>query len=63
MELEDMMEAENIESLELDKRTNTLTIKESDTKHEIGLTMDLIREFEREAEDDSSDVFTVIEDE
>lgn len=63
MELEDMMEAENIESLELDKRTNTLTIKEEDVKHEIGLTMDLIREFQRKAEEDSNDIFKVVEDE
>lgn len=63
MELEDMMDAENIESLELDKRTNTLSIKEEDVKREIGLTMDLILEFERRAENDSSDVFKVVEDE
>lgn len=63
MELEDMMEAENIESLELDKRTNTLTIKEEGVEREVGLTLDLIRDFERRAEESSSDVLKVVEDE
>lgn len=61
IELEDMMGAEGIRSLEIDKRTNTLTIKDSDTGAEVSLTMDLVRAFEKKAEDDSSDVFVVME--
>lgn len=57
-----MMEAENIESLELDKRTNTLCIKKESVEREVGLTMDLVTEFVRLAEEDSSEVFKVIQD-
>lgn len=61
MSLGEMMEEEDVDSLEVDKKGGSLTIKQGG--EEICVTLDLIHEFEDKAKKDSSESFTVTSDE
>lgn len=62
MDLEDMMAAEGIETLKLDKASNALTVLDrSDDNVKVSISMDLIRAFEKRAEESGKEVFRVVE--